>query len=272
MDRRNWIQLLTTFIYNANLLGFKEGKIYRGSLKSICVPGLNCYSCPGALGACPLGALQSSLSGIFLKIPFYVIGFLILMGMLAGRLICGWACPFGFFQDLLFKIPSPKIRKSKFTHYLSYLKYFIAVSFLILIPLAYYFITGIGVPAFCKFICPAGTLEAGIPLTSLNSSLRNVLGLLFIWKVFLLIITILASIFVYRPFCRFICPLGAIYSIFNKISLFGIQVDQQKCINCNKCIKICQLDCTKVGDKECINCGKCIKSCPTKAIMYSTKF
>lgn len=272
MAKRNLIQTLTAFLYNPNWYGFLEGKIYRGNLKSVCVPGLNCYSCPGALGACPIGALQSSLSGVFLHIPFYVLGFLFLVGLFLGRLICGWACPFGLIQDLLYKIPSPKYQKNNFTQQLSYLKYFIGVIFLLLLPLTYYFLTGVGVPAFCKFICPAGTLEAGITLTATNESLRNNLGWLFSWKIFLLFIFIVSSIFIYRPFCRFICPLGAIYSLFNKLSLFGIKVDEEKCIGCDKCIRYCKMDCTKVGDRECINCGECTKVCPTQAITINKKF
>lgn len=269
--KRKIVQLITALIYNANLPGFLQGKIYRGQLKSVCVPGLNCYSCPGALGACPLGSLQSSFSGVFLKIPFYVLGMIMLFGLLLGRLICGWACPFGLVQELLYKIPSPKLQRNDLTRTLSLLKYPIAVIFLFILPLYYYFSEGVGVPAFCKFICPAGTLEAALPLAATNSFIRSSLGTLFSWKLLLLVITVSASIFIYRPFCRFICPLGAIYGLFNKLSLFGIKVDMNKCIGCDKCMRHCQMDCTKVGDRECINCGECIKVCPTKAISIGKK-
>lgn len=269
--KRKIVQLITALIYNANLPGFLQGKIYRGQLKSVCVPGLNCYSCPGALGACPLGSLQSSFSGVFLKIPFYVLGTIMLFGLLLGRLICGWACPFGLVQELLYKIPSPKLQRNDLTRTLSLLKYPIAIIFLLLLPLYYYFSEGVGVPAFCKFICPAGTLEAALPLAATNSFIRSSLGALFSWKLMLLILTVSASIFIYRPFCRFICPLGAIYGLFNKLSLFGIKVDMDKCISCDKCMRHCQMDCTKVGDRECINCGECIKVCPTKAISIGKK-
>ena len=269
--KRKIVQLITALIYNANLPGFLQGKIYRGQLKSVCVPGLNCYSCPGALGACPLGSLQSSFSGVFLKIPFYVLGTIMLFGLLLGRLICGWACPFGLVQELLYKIPSPKLQRNDLTRTLSLLKYPIAIIFLLLLPIYYYFSEGVGVPAFCKFICPAGTLEAALPLAATNSFIRSSLGALFSWKLMLLILTVSASIFIYRPFCRFICPLGAIYGLFNRLSVFGIKVDMDKCISCDKCMRHCQMDCTKVGDRECINCGECIKVCPTKAISIGKK-
>ena len=117
----------------------------------------------------------------------------------------------------------------------------------------------------------AGTLEAAVPLLSTNPFLKQNLGLLFNWKLFLLIVTIIASIVIYRPFCRFICPLGAFYSLFNKLSYFGIQVDAAKCIGCDACIHKCKMDCVKVGDRECINCGECIDTCPTGAISLGRK-
>lgn len=160
MVKRKLVQICTALLYNGNFAGFTDGNIWKGSSKNICLPGLNCYSCPGALGACPLGSLQSSLSGVFLRIPFYVLGFILLFALIFARLICGWGCPFGLVQELLYKIPTPKLQRNRFTYLLSYLKYFIALIFLIILPLAFYQFTGSGVPAFCKFICPAGTLEA----------------------------------------------------------------------------------------------------------------
>ena len=270
-DKRSVIQCLSTLLYNANLPGFIQGRIYRGPLKSVCVPGLNCYSCPGAVGACPLGSLQSSLSGVILHFPFYVLGLLIIFGVLFGRLICGWACPFGLVQELLYKLPTPKIKLSPALQRFTLLKYVITVLFMVVLPLAYYYADGIGIPAFCKFICPAGILEAALPLAAIKPSIRNALGALFSWKLLLLIIILATSTFIYRPFCRFLCPLGAIYSLFNRLSVYGIKVDLDKCIGCDKCLHHCPMQCRKVGDKECINCGACAEVCPTKAISLGKK-
>lgn len=134
MVKRKLVQICTALLYNGNFAGFTTGNIWKGSSKNICLPGLNCYSCPGALGACPLGSLQSSLSGVFLRIPFYVLGFILLFALIFARLICGWGCPFGIVQELLYKIPTPKLQRNRFTYLLSYLKYFIALIFLIICP------------------------------------------------------------------------------------------------------------------------------------------
>ena len=105
MDKRKVIQIISTFLYNPNIFNFFEGKIYKGNAKSVCVPGLNCYSCPGAIGSCPLGSLQNSIANPLLKFPFYILGLLLLFGILLGRTICGFLCPFGLIQELLYKIP-----------------------------------------------------------------------------------------------------------------------------------------------------------------------
>lgn len=106
--KRHRIQTLWTFLSNSYLLGFVQGKIYKGNIKNLCVPGLNCYSCPGAVGTCPIGAMQAVIGNWNFKFAFYVAGFLMFVGAIVGRFVCGWLCPFGFIQDLLYKITFPK--------------------------------------------------------------------------------------------------------------------------------------------------------------------
>ncbi len=266
--KRKIIQLYTALLFNANLKGFVSGSIYQGNTKTVCVPGLNCYSCPGAVGACPLGSLQGSFSAEKSTI-YYVGGILLLYGIMLGRTICGWACPFGLIQELLYKIKTPKLKKSPVTRILSYLKYVILVFFVFIVPITYAF-RDTPLPAFCKYICPAGTLEGGISLLAnkVNDSYFSMLGPLFTWKFLLLISIVVASIFIFRMFCRFICPLGALYGLFNKISFFGVTVNNHKCTNCGLCVNKCKLDIKHVGDHECINCGECISVCPTDAIRW----
>ena len=262
--KRSYVQLIAAVLYNCNIKGFAEASIYQGNIKGLCVPGLNCYSCPGAIGACPLGSLQTGLLSSRYKVPYYILGTLLLFGLFLGRFICGWICPFGFIQELIYKIPSKKIRKNKVTGSLTYLKYIILVIFVIAIPLLKL------VPGFCKYICPVGTLEGGIFFTYMDPAIRKITGLLFTWKVFLMILILLTCVFCYRMFCRFLCPLGAIYSFFNPIAFFGIKVDDKKCIHCDRCVKNCRMDVRHVCDRECIQCGDCIKHCPVDAICFGT--
>ena len=133
---------------------------------------------------------------------------------------------------------------------------------------------GMSDPWFCKYICPAGTLEGGLPLAVLNEGIRASIGWLYAYKVAILVALIIVSIIVYRPFCKYICPLGAIYSAFNKISVFKLRCDESKCISCGKCARACKMnvDPTKAPDStECIRCGKCISECPVDALKISAK-
>lgn len=270
LKKRHLIQTLAAMITNANAKGFFEGTIYKGSTKTVCVPGLNCYSCPGAVGACPIGSLQAVAGGGKYKISYYIFGFLLLFGVIFGRLICGFLCPFGFIQDLLYKIPTPKLTvPRKIDKALRYLKYLILLIPVILLPILLTDQFGTAPPYFCKWICPAGTLEGGIPLLIQNESLRNMVGFLFDWKVFLLILTIVSSILVYRPFCKYVCPLGALYSLFNKFSFYQMNVDKNKCTGCKACERNCKMnvEITKnINSLECIRCGECKTVCKQGAI------
>ena len=136
--RRKIVQLYFALLFNANIRGFVSGNIYQGNTKKMCVPGINCSSCPGAVGACPLGSLQGSFSADRSTL-YYVGGILLLYCILFGRLICGWLCPFGLIQELLYKIKTPKLKKSPVTRILSYLKYVILVFFVFIVPIMYAF-------------------------------------------------------------------------------------------------------------------------------------
>lgn len=271
---RGWIQAAATLLTNIHIPNLLKGKIYQGNVKTMCVPGLNCYSCPAATGACPIGAFQAVVGSSKFKFTYYITGFFILLGVLLGRFICGFLCPFGWFQDLLHKIPGKKLSTAKLKP-LRYLKYVILVVFVILLPAFVTNSLGMGDPFFCKYICPQGVLEGAIPLALANSGIRAALGHLFTFKFTVLALFIILSILFYRPFCKWICPLGAIYSLFNKVSFLKIQVDHEKCVGCQKCSRVCKMDVNVVdtpNHPECIRCGECMKACPTDAICYHYGF
>lgn len=255
---------------NGYAAGFLEKKIYTGKLKSLCVPGLNCYSCPGALAGCPIGSLQAVLSSSSFAVSCYVLGFLMMFGTLLGRFICGWLCPFGLVQDLLHKIPFPGKKKNLPGHrFLKYMKYVVLLLFVILLPSLAVGVTGNGNPWFCKYICPSGTLMGGLPLGLGNPMLRSALGKLFSWKVFLLLLIVVLSVKYYRPFCKYVCPLGAIYGLFNPVSLYRFRIEEKTCIQCGACQKVCGMDIRvweTPNSAECIRCGDCRTVCPTGSI------
>ena len=270
--RRGWIQATATLASNAHLRGFLQGNIYSGPIKTVCVPGLNCYSCPGAVGSCPIGSLQAVISGNKHNFSFYVVGMLMLFGVLLGRVVCGFLCPFGWIQELLHKIPVRKIRvPRRLDRVLRFFKYAILLIFVLALPMFAVNAFGLGSPWFCKWICPAGTLEGGMPLIAANESLRSGLGLTFWWKILLLVLTIVFSMLVYRPFCRYVCPLGAFYALFNRWSLSQLERDQESCTSCGNCESACPMEVDVLRNSnspECIRCGRCVHACPEGAISF----
>jgi len=274
---RKWVQALWFFLANG-FWGFPiTGTIYQGPLKIICSPGLNCYSCPAATTYCPIGSLQQLLLGIRFSLQngqyffgSFVLGSMGMLGAVFGRLICGWACPFGFLQELLYKIPSIKI---SIPAWLRWLKYgFLSIFPVILFPIFLVDNFGYGDSYFCRYLCPAGTLEAGITLPFLLPTLKKLLSSLYMYKVIILLVFLMLFIVSKRPFCRFICPLGAIYSLFNKFSFLKLKKDETKCTNCTMCIEVCpmELNLNQIPNStNCIRCFNCIKACPEKAIMFN---
>ena len=224
---RGWIQAGATLLTNIHLPNFFRGGIYQGKGKSVCVPGLNCYSCPAASGACPIGSFQA------------VVG------------------------------SSKKLKP------LTYLKYIILLLAVVLLPALAVNDVGMGDPFFCKYICPQGVLEGAILLSLVNEGIRAALGTLFVQKLFILLAAVALSILFYRPFCKWICPLGAFYALLNKISLLEIKMDEQKCVSCGKCAASCKMDVDvrkTPNHAECIRCGKCITACPAEALCFHYGF
>lgn len=268
---RRFVQVVVS-ILNNSFWGFLfTGKIYQGATKSFCAPGLNCYSCPAAVLACPIGSLQfilgsvrSSLHTAKIHIGLYVIGFLGTIGALVGRFPCGWLCPFGLFQELMHKIPSKKFDIPSF---LQYGKYLFLGLFVILLPLLVTDQFGYGITWFCKFVCPAGTLEAGIPLMVIDPSLRQLIGILYYNKLAILFVLLILMVFIRRPFCRTICPLGGIYSLFNKVSIVQMKHNPDKCVRCYQCYRDCPMHLKFPEGANQLNCIRCFK-CYTNSCRF----
>ena len=263
-------QVAFTALSNGYVQGFFQGKIYSGPTKYACVPGLNCYSCPGALGSCPIGSLQAVIGSRKFHLSLYVLGFLMMVGAILGKAVCGFLCPFGLVQDLLHKIPGvKKLRRLPGEKYLQWLRYVMLGLLVILLPMVVVDIVGQGSPRFCKYVCPSGTLLGGIPLLAGNPALRGAVGWLFTWKIAILVVILVLSVFLYRPFCRYLCPLGAVYGFFNRFALYRFTLNEEQCTHCGACHQVCGLDIDPSktpNHSQCIRCGKCLDACPHGAI------
>ena len=274
---RRWIQIAAVFLSNASWKFPFTRNIYQGELKAVCTPGLNCYSCPAATVSCPLGAIQNFMAGVrpsftlgHPHLGLYVIGFLGFIGSIVGRMPCAWLCPFGLLQELIYKIPS---RKFAIPKVLTWGKYVFLALFIFILPLMAVDEFGYSAPWFCKYVCPAGTLEAGIPLMALKPVLREMIGWLFYSKLFWLGLFLIWMVFSKMPFCRTVCPLGAIYALFNRISVFKMVHHSDRCTRCDACYRDCPMGIKFYegpNQADCIRCMKCLnESCKFGAISYS---
>ena len=264
---RKWIQTLLALLVNGSWSFPYTRTIYQGPLKVICSPGLNCYSCPAATTYCPIGSIQQLMAGIRIAVEngqnyfgFYVIGTMGVLGGVFGRLICGWACPFGLIQELLHKIPSKKFGVPRG---LRYIKYGFLLIFVFLLPLTIVDSYGYGQLWFCKYVCPAGTLEAGIPMLFLRPDLRQTIGILFYSKLAIMVLFIIWSVLASRPFCRTTCPLGAFYALFKKFKLVKLRLVEENCTRCKACHSVCPMGVKfdeSPEDAECISCLACMSN------------
>jgi ferredoxin-type protein NapH len=255
---RRWpVQLLGLILFNS---------YYFSGLRHIPCLSLNCQFCKLSVFDCPVRYFQRT----FVARPdyWYVFASLGAAGLLVGTMACGWLCPFGYLQDLLYQIKVPKL---KLSNRFGWTKYAVLV---ILVGSLSFFTCDLW---FCK-LCPVGTLEGYLPTAVVNAAglpLKNIFTVLFILDLVILAAVLASMVFVQRAFCRLACPLGAFYSIFNPISLIQLKVDQTKCLKCDSCETACPAEIKRAQRERslhCLRCFECVKSCPQSAIQISTIF
>ncbi|RDV83236.1 4Fe-4S binding protein [Ammonifex thiophilus] len=261
---RRWLQVLSLLLLNGYLPGWVKLTLFTGKSKGVCLPVLNCSSCPGAFLGCPLGAWQGYL-GAARSPSFFVGGILLMAGGVLGRFFCGWLCPFGACQDLL----SSKARR-RLIPWPSRLRLLAYVVLLITFLLPYWSPTG--TPYFCKYLCPAGELFAGLPLVLGRSEFRSLVGWVFLLKMaILLAIFLLVLVGVSRVFCRTLCPLGAWLGLFNGVSLWRMHFCPEICRRCYSCRQVCSMGVKlpdEVNSPACIRCLSCTEVCPAGALRF----
>lgn len=250
-------------------------------------------------------AAQLMLSGWSMQsdttfFPWLAVASFLIVGVLIGKSLCGWVCPFGFIQDLIEFIKIKKMEISPKTHEsMTYLKYFF-LGIILLISLTFSaaklfrvygsYEKALGIFAYAPFtaVSPAETLFATLPkmVQGFSSAIAEktvfeaLYGILFLPALFWVQLFILAGIlvlavYVPRGWCRYLCPHGAIMAILNRFSFIGLRRDLVKCVKgeCRECVKACpmrvrilDLPWEKFSDPECIYCLKCADACPNKAI------
>lgn len=228
------------------------------------VPGcvFHCYSCPLSAFACPVGvaANYAALFPAVFEVPWLLIGILLLTAVILGSAVCGWACPFGFLQDLLGRVFP---RKLQLPGWLGYGRYVVLVGLVVMLPMVLGYQ---GIPfeeqavSICR-LCPAGALEAGLPY-SIHSLAHGEGWLMSGFKTGILAVFLVSAVLIYRPWCRVLCPLGGWLSLFNRWSLFHLRFKGSACVECNLCRSRCPVGVhvdQRVNVVNCIRCLECTK-------------
>jgi ferredoxin-type protein NapH len=268
-----WGRRLPTQLFGLLLF---NGYFWAPAGKYLCLPVLNCYACPIGTVSCPIGSL--SAFALVRRMPYYIIGLLVLLGLTLGRGFCGWACPFGFLQDLLHRIRSPKWRLPRAA---DGLKYALLAVLVIGLPLALgggrdltgedrIVAEGTGALDYCALVCPAGTLEAGLPTLATESIIRAQ-ATWRTWSKIGILVGVLGLVVVSRrAFCRALCPLGALMALSSRMSALRLRTDLEKCTKCDRCVAVCPTASRQVPEQpgqreataECVMCLDCVRACP----------
>jgi len=230
-------------------------------LHTVCSPVFHCYSCPLATFACPIGVVAHfSALHVF---PFLAIGTLAVFGAVFGGFVCGWACPFGFFQDLIGRIPTPKFKLPAWT---GFLRYVVLLVFVLAIPFVY----GEDHALFFCRLCPAGALEAALPHTA---SLA-IAGEEIVWptavKTTIFLLVLVAMFFKWRPWCTLFCPLGAIYGLCNHVSVLFVRFHPEHCKDCDLCRGLCHYGGSSENRASTHRCVRCLECVCCRAITVGT--
>lgn len=249
---RHWVQAAFLLVWLDPLMVRWHG---------VCAPVFHCHSCPLATFACPIGVLANfSALHVF---PFMVIGTLLLVGGVFGSFVCGWACPFGFLQDLIGKLP---VRKFSLPGWLGYTRYAVLVGLVLVVPFVF---TKESPLFFCR-LCPVGTLEGAVP-SIIQTAVR---GEAVSWpsaaKMSILGLVVVAAVVKYRPWCSLLCPLGAIFGLCNRGSLLALRYKGETCRSCGSCDKMCRygvLPSRDLNNSRCIRCLECTKCNAITAMM-----
>jgi polyferredoxin len=222
-------------------------------LHMVCSPVFHCYSCPLATFACPIGVL-ANFSALHV-VPLLALGTLLVVGTLLGTFICGWVCPFGLLQDLAARVPTPKFRPP---HWMTHFRYVVLVGLVLLVP--YFF--GTEHPLFFCRVCPAGAVEAALPHTVATAVSGGPVAWPSLIKGLVLAAFLVSMFFMWRPWCTLFCPLGAIFSLLNRTSVFFLRIDEPRCRDCDLCRKLCRYGGKsekRASDMECIRCLDCTR-------------
>lgn len=267
-ESKNWFKIPLKGVLWVVFLLFVFSSLRRGNIKAwrrklIYVAAIGVFGIILGSDPSPMGTVKDAIvlfgsKGVIF--PPRLIAFIIflLMVILANKFICSWGCQIGTLQDLIFRLNrDSKDRKGLFNQ--------VKMPFVISNSIRILFFLGLILVASIWAADIIGPID---PFKIFKPQVIGIAGGLFIGLI------LVAGLFVYRPWCHFFCPFGLVGWLAEKISLFKIKVDYDKCISCQACSKVCPsmvMDAILKQDRiipDCFSCGTCMETCPVGAISY----
>ncbi|MDT8302145.1 MAG: 4Fe-4S binding protein [Sedimentisphaerales bacterium] len=265
---KNWIKILIKgalwiifLLAVFNLL--RKGKITARNRKWIYMAAIGVFGIILGSDPSPMGTVKDAIvllgsKGVIFPPRLIAFGVFLLMVVLANKFVCSWGCQIGTLQDLIFRLNRDSKDRNGLFHQIKIpfiISNSIRISFFLLLILA-------------AFVWATDIVEVIDPFKIFKPHVIGIAGGLFIGLVLVL------SLFVYRPWCHFFCPFGLVGWLAEKISIFKVKVDYDKCVACEACLKACPstvMDAILKQDRivpDCFSCGTCIEACPADAISF----
>jgi ferredoxin-type protein NapH len=183
-----------------------------------------------------------------------------------GRGFCSWGCFYGGWDDGTSRIlKKPVIRKIN--------PVFRWMAFAVLMLVAFWSALALS-PQYCNWLCPFKTVTEFERVTSFETLMKTIVFV----SLFAGLVVILPILTRKRIQCATFCPMGALCSLTNKVNVFEVRIDKNRCNDCKKCIRTCptlSISETDIASGKpsvtCMKCGKCIDNCSRQAIHYHIK-
>jgi len=266
---KNWIKIfikggLWIIFLFAIFISLKKGKITARNRKWIYITAVGVFGIILGSDPSPMGTVKDAIvllgsRGVIFPPRLIAFSIFLLMVVLANKFICSWGCQFGTLQDLIFRLNRDTKDKAGLFGQIK-IPFIISNSVRILFLLLF---------TLMAFIRSMDIVELIDPFKIFKPHVIGIAGGLFLALIMVL------SLFTYRPWCHLFCPFGLVGWLAEKISVFKVKVDYNKCVSCEACSKACPstvMDAILKQDRiipDCFSCGTCIETCPADAITFA---
>jgi len=201
-----------------------------------------------------------SFVGLYPSIVQKVVAFsfFAILAVIGNKVICGWACPFGALQELIYHLPILRKLKTRRVPFVV-TNTIRGVLFVVMLLMLFGIVGRRKGFVIYHYVNPFNLFNFDIETVSVGVTI---------------VVALVVSFGFYRPFCQFVCPFGLLSWLLERVSIFRVKIDRSRCTNCGACVSVCPLDAAKgrIAGKtfpaDCFSCARCLNICPFDAIHY----